>query len=224
MNELREILVNGLSGAWSKNIGPIEVLTAYFFCAVLAVYIYVVYLLITKKSFYSKEYNITLVGVALITTGLVVTIQSSLLVSLSVGGALSIIRFRNAIKSTIDTMFLFWSIAIGIMCGSGVALYALILSVVMTITIIILIKMPLIRTPHILVINSNSLNSEEKILSIIKENSKYYIIRSKNITKKTIDMTIEFRANNEEKLISDLNKIKSIDSISILSHNGEAGY
>ena len=168
MSELLELLKSALSGAWGSNVGPLQVIVALCFSVLVAVYIFCVYSLIIKKSFYSREYAITLIGVCLITTVLVITIQFSLLVSLSVGGALSIIRFRTAIKSSLDMMFLFWSIAAGIMCGTGAALYALIMSTVLTIVVFVFIKLPLVRTPLILIINANEKNNEEELYETIR--------------------------------------------------------
>ncbi len=224
MSELFEILKSALSGAWGSNVGPLEVALALGFSLLVAVYIYCVYSLIVKKSFYSREYAITLVGVCLITTVLVITIQFSLLVSLSVGGALSIVRFRTAIKSSLDMMFLFWSIAAGIMCGTGVALYALILSTVLTVVIFVFLKLPVIKTPMILIINANRNNDESELFGIIKEFSKYYEVKAKNVTKENTDYTLEFRSDKSDDLVKVLSEKAYIDSVSVLAHNGDVHF
>lgn len=221
MSELLELLKSALSGAWGNNVGPLEVLLALCFSILIAVYIYCVYSLIVKKSFYSREYAITLVGVCMITTVLVITIQFSLLVSLSVGGALSIIRFRTAIKSSLDMMFLFWSIAAGIMCGTGVALYALILSTILTLIVFVFVKLPFIKTPLILIINANDKNDETELFGIIKQYSKYYEVKAKNVTKKTTDYTLELRSDKSDELVRVLSEKEYIDSLSLLTHNGD---
>ena len=221
MSELLELLKSALSGAWGNNVGPLQVILALCFSIMIAVYIYCVYALIVKKSFYSREYAITLVGVCLITTVLVITIQFSLLVSLSVGGALSIVRFRTAIKSSLDMMFLFWSIAAGIMCGTGVALYALIMSTVLTIIIFVFIKLPVIKTPLILILNTNSRNNEEDLFQTIKEMSRYFEVKAKNATKYTTDYTIELRSQKSNELVKILTDKEYVESVSLLTHNGD---
>lgn len=221
MSELLELLKSALSGAWGSNVGPLQVILALCFSILIAVYIYCVYALIVKKSFYSREYAITLVGVCLITTVLVITIQFSLLVSLSVGGALSIVRFRTAIKSSLDMMFLFWAIAAGIMCGTGVALYALIMSTVLTIIIFVFIKLPVIKTPMILIINSNSRNDEEDLFQTIKNMSRYYEVKAKNATKYSTDYTIELRSQKSNELVKILTDKQYVESVSLLTHNGD---
>ncbi|MBR4470680.1 MAG: DUF4956 domain-containing protein [Erysipelotrichaceae bacterium] len=221
MSELLELLKSALSGAWGNNVGPLQVILALCFSIMIAVYIYCVYALIVKKSFYSREYAITLVGVCLITTVLVITIQFSLLVSLSVGGALSIVRFRTAIKSSLDMMFLFWSIAAGIMCGTGVALYALIMSTVLTIIVFVFIKLPVIKTPLILILNTNSRNNEEDLFQTIKEMSRYFEVKAKNATKYTTDYTIELRSQKSNELVKILTDKEYVESVSLLTHNGD---
>ena len=221
MSELMELIKSALSGAWGNNVGPAEVVLSLCFSVLIAVYIFWVYSLIVKKSFYSKEYGITLVGVCMITTVLVITIQFSLLVSLSVGGALSIIRFRTAIKSSLDMMFLFWSIAAGIMCGTGVALYAFILSTVLTIVVFVFVKLPIIKTPMILIVNANSLNNEEELLKTIKNNSKYFEMKAKNVTRNSYDYTFEFMSEKSDELVRLLSAKSYIDSVSVLTHNGD---
>ena len=221
MSELLELLKSGLSGAWGSDVGPLQVLLALAFSILIAVYIFCVYSLIIKKSFYSREYAITLIGVCLITTVLVITIQFSLLVSLSVGGALSIVRFRTAIKSSLDMMFLFWSIAAGIMCGTGVALYALIMSTVLTIIVFIFIKLPLVRTPLILIINATERINEQEMFSTIRRYSKYFELKAKNVSKTKVDYTLEVRSDKGDELVNVLSEKEYVDSISLLTHNGD---
>ncbi len=221
MIEFLELLKSALSGAWGSNVGPLQVILALCFSILIAVYIYCVYALVVKKSFYSREYAITLVGVCLITTVLVITIQFSLLVSLSVGGALSIVRFRTAIKSSLDMMFLFWSIAAGIMCGTGVALYALIMSTILTIIVFIFIKLPVIKTPLILILNTSGLNDEADLYQTIKGLSRYYEVKAKNVTKHSTDYTIELRSEKSDELVKELAQKEYVESVSLLTHNGD---
>ena len=224
MNEILEILKEALSGSWGANVGPIEVVVSLGFAVILAIYIYLVYMLMAKKSFYSREFDLALIGVCLITTTLVITIQSSLLVSLSVGGALSIVRFRTAIKSSMDLMFLFWSIAAGIMCGTGVALYALILSVVLTLVILVMMKLPIFDLPQVLIINMKRDPKEEEVLNTVKEYTKRYEVKAKNLSEKILDYTIELRSDRSDELVKKLSEYPFVESVSLLSHDGDTSY
>ena len=85
----------------------------------IAVYIYFIYKIVNRNSFYNKGFNISLVIIAVITAAIILTIQSNIVVSLGMVGALSIVRFRTAIKDPMDLAFLFWSISAGIICGAA---------------------------------------------------------------------------------------------------------
>ena len=110
-----------LEGFASTEITTLTVVTALGVACLLALYIFFVYRVVTRKTFYSKNFNITLAGVTVITASLILTMQSSVVLSLGMVGALSIVRFRTAIKEPMDLMFLFWSISVGIICGALVS-------------------------------------------------------------------------------------------------------
>ena len=106
-----------LEGYASTEITTVTIVAALAVACVLALYIFFVYRVMTRKTFYSKNFGIALVGVALITAALILTMQSSVVISLGMVGALSIVRFRTAIKDPRDTTYIFWAIAVGVCCG-----------------------------------------------------------------------------------------------------------
>lgn len=224
MKDFIDTLQDALAGGWGEPIGSMETMVALLWASLIALYIYAVYIFFTNKTFYSKEFNITLACVTLITTGLVAAIQSSLLVTLSVGGALSIIRFRTAIKSPIDLMFLFWSIACGIMCGTGVASYAMMLSVFLTFVVVLLSKMPLIKAPYILIINADKKVDVDKINEVLKSECRYYSVKSSSLSSKYKDMTVEIRTNDCDGIVEKISAIKGVESVSILEHSGDVSF
>ena len=103
----------------------------------IAIYIYLIYKIVNRNSFYNKGFNISLVIIAVITAAIILTIQSNIVVSLGMVGALSIVRFRTAIKDPMDLAFLFWSISAGIICGAGFAGIAVVASLFVTVLIIL---------------------------------------------------------------------------------------
>ena len=107
------------------------------------------------------------------------------------------------------------------MCGTGAALYALIMSTVLTIVVFVFIKLPLVRTPLILIINANEKNNEEELYETIREFSKYYEVKAKNVTKKTTDYTIELNSKKGDELVKVLSGKDYIASLSLLAHNGD---
>lgn len=213
-----------LEGFAGNEIGIKTAVAALLTASLLALYIFVIYRVLTRKTFYSKSFNISLAGITLITAALILTIQSSIVVSLGMVGALSIVRFRTAIKDPMDLMFLFWSITVGIICGVGLAKIAVLLSLFLTIGILLLDRLPVAKAPHILVINTADLDSEEKILEIIKEYAKNERVKSRNLTENSLDLVLELRTDAGSELLRKLHDVEGITSASLLTHDGEATF
>ena len=154
-----------------------------------------------------KNFNISLVGVALITATIIITIQSSIVVSLGMVGALSIVRFRTAVKDPLDLMFLFWSICTGIVCGAGFAEFAVLLAIVLTIMVLVLNYIPVAKTPMILVINANNVVKEETVVDVVKKRTSYFSIKSRNLTSDYLDLTIELRTKEDMDLVKEIHAI-----------------
>ena len=213
-----------LDGFTSLDINIYTATIAMLITCFLSLYIFFVYRVIIKKTFYSKTFNISLSAITLITAAIIITIQSSIVVSLGMVGALSIVRFRTAVKDPMDLTFLFWAIAVGIICGVGLAEIAVILCVFLTILILFLDNLPIAKVPLLLIINSTDPNQEETILNNIKKYTKKYTVKSRNITKSSYDLIIELRTNNGENLVKDIISINSIENASLLSHDGETTF
>lgn len=213
-----------LEGFASAEITSMTILVALGIASLLALYIFLVYRVITRKTFYSKSFNITLAGVTVITAALILTMQSSVVLSLGMVGALSIVRFRTAIKDPLDLMFLFWSISIGIICGAGLAQVAVILSVVLTLGILILDRFPMARAPMILVVNARDLDAEKRIMDIVETYDRHARVKSRNMTENTLDLVVEMRTEQGNVLIREVMKIGGVLSASLLAHDGEATF
>ena len=190
----------------------------------LALYIFVVYRVVTRKTFYSKSFNVALAGIALIISGIILTIQSSIVVSLGMVGALSIVRFRTAIKDPMDLMFLFWSIAVGIICGAGLAEIAVLMSVMLTVGILVLDRLPVARAPQILVVNTTDLDAEEKIMEVVRQYAKHSTVKSRNMTKNALDLVVELRTGSGSELLRGVLGVNSVAHASLMAHDGEVTF
>ena len=190
----------------------------------LAFYIFLVYRVLTRKTFYSKNFNISLAGITVITASLILTMQSSVVLSLGMVGALSIVRFRTAIKDPMDLMFLFWSISVGIICGAGLAQVAIILSIVLTLGIMVLDWMPVAKAPMILVVNSGNLKVEKSVTEVVTNYDKHYRVKSRNMTGNSLDLIIELRTACGDELIEKVMELDGVLSASLLSHDGEVTF
>lgn len=221
----KDIIKNKVLEAFTETDASIErIILVLSIACLLAVYIYVVYKITTRKTFYNKSFNISLAVLAVITAGIILTVQSSIVVSLGMVGALSIVRFRTAIKDPMDLIFLFWSIAIGIICGAGLFKVAIILIIVVTVMIFILDKIPVIKIPKVLIINCNEIDSDDEIEKILRKNCSSFKMKSKNISQNQIDIVYEIRTNNEKQCLKEIWDIKGMISVACMEHEGEATF
>lgn len=124
-----------------------DILLNIVLAAVLGFFIFLSYAISHRGTIYSRKFNASLVILAVLTGTVMTVIGNNIALSLGMVGALSIVRFRTAIKEPMDLMFLFWSISVGIICGAGLAQVAVILSVVMTLGILILDRLPVRARP-----------------------------------------------------------------------------
>ena len=206
------------------NLGLKGVIVALLVCSALALYIFFVYRIVTKKTFYSRSFNISIAGTSVITAAIILTIQSNIVLSLGMVGALSIVRFRTAIKDPMDLMFLFWSISVGIICGARFYAIAAILSLVLTIGILVLERIPFAKASMILVVNASDPGMESEITEAVGRYCKSCRVKSRNLTKQTMDLTMELRTDQEADLIRAVTSLEGVDAASLLSHDGEVTF
>lgn len=192
--------------------------------ALIALYIFVIYRVVTRKTFYSKTFNISLAALAVITAAIILAMQSNLVISLGMVGALSIIRFRTAIKDPMDLVFLFWSISIGIICGAGLYEIAVLTSLLVTVGVICLDLIPTSKAPMMLVVNATELDAENAVLEAVKAAGKVCKVKSRNYTEGHLDMIIEVRVTEEAKLVKAVSEISAVTSVSLISHDGEVTF
>ena len=138
------------------------------------------------------------------------TIQSNIVISLGMVGALSIVRFRTAIKDPMDLVFLFWAISAGIICGAGFAIIAVIASVILTAGILVADRLPVAKSPQILLINSDWFENEDSIMEIVKKYCSLNRVKARNLTKDGLNMAIEVRVKDEKELVKALMKIDHV--------------
>ena len=211
-----------LEGVNVTDFSITSVLLTLVITSLLGIYVYLVYRLVSKKEFYSKSFNISLVAMAMITAAIILSIQSSVVISLGMVGALSIVRFRTAIKDPMDLVFLFWSISIGIICGAGLYGMALILSLCVTIVILVLESMPAASASMLLILNAEEAGVEDEVTAIVEKYTRYYRVKSRNLTKNGLDLVMELRIKtNEAEMVREINKLPKVESVSLLSHDGE---
>ena len=187
----------------------------------IAVYIFFVYRFITRSTFYNKNFNITMAIISVVTAGIVIAMQSNFVISLGMVGALSIVRFRTAIKEPMDLLFLFWSIGTGIMCGAGLYELAIMIALVVTFGLLVLQLVPVMASPMLLVIKLNNIDKEETVLSTVKKSTQKYKIDSKSITNGRENLIMEIRVKDYSSLTNEISKIEGVVSVTLMHHEGE---
>ena len=209
-----------LEGFSSSDITTVKIIVTLFVTYLIAVYIFLVYKMVTKSEFYYKNFNISMAVISVVTSGIILAMQSSIVISLGMVGALSIVRFRTAIKDPMDLLFLFWSIGTGIICGAGLYKLAIILAVLVTIGILILDMIPVRIGPYLLIINADNTEVEDDIRALIKEAGTGKM-KSRNITAAGMDLILEIRVKKDKELVDRISKLKGITAVSLMAHDGE---
>ena len=225
MTGFQDVFKNSfLEGFTSMDITTGKIMATLFVTGLLALYIFFIYRLVTRKVFYSKSFNISLAAMALITAAIILAMQSNLVISLGMVGALSIIHFRTAVKDPMDLAFLFWAISIGIICGAGLYEVALVTSVAVTIFILVLDLLPVAKAPMILVVNSSKMDGEQEILDVVGKYAKAYKVKSRNLSQGRLDLVVELRVKEESSLVSEVAAMDGMVSASLIAHDGEVTF
>ena len=201
-----------------------DIAAALGMAAVLALYIYLIYKLVTRSAFSSRDFNKSLAMLPVITAGILLAMQSSFVISLGSVGALSIVRFRNAVKDPMDLVFLFWSISIGIVCGAKLYALAILLSLVLTVLVFVMDLIPAAKSPMLLVMNGSDANVEAALQPILKQQTKAAHVKSRNLTTAGIDLIVELRPNDPPALVQACAALPGVQSVSLLDHDGQIRY
>ena len=128
------------------------------------------------------------------------------------------------VTDPLDLMFLFWAISIGIICGAGMAQIAVILSVGLTVGLLFLDKLPVAKAPMILVVNAQGLETEDAVCQAVVKYAKHYSVKSRNVSAQTLDLVLELRTAQGAELVRAVNQLEGVQSVSLMSHDGEVSF
>ncbi len=188
----------------------------------MGVYIFLVYKLSSKTAFYSKDLNLTIAGMPVIVAAIMIAMQSNLLVSVGMVGALSIVRFRNALKNPLDLLYLFWAISAGIITGVGLYVLALVLSFIMTLLLFLIDKIPSAKAPELLVLRGTDQDIDyTSLYDLIRSRCRYYKEKARSTKNNETELIIEIRTKEKNLLLQDLNKTSFFTQVNCISHDGE---
>lgn len=218
---LKKSFTNSISMA---ELSVSEIIAVLGITLLFAMYIFFIYRIFTRKNFYNKSFNVSLAATAIITAAVIITIQSSIVVSLGMVGALSIVRFRTAVKDPLDLVFMFWALAVGIICGTGLFDIAGILSIIVTVMIFVLDKLPVAQAPMILMVQAVYCDMESDISDIVSKYTKYYKVKSRNITPERTSIVMELRVKDGGELVQSISSLDGVLYVSMIDHDGEVTY
>ena len=191
---------------------------------VLGLFIYIIYRINVRSGFYNRDFNKTLAVLPVITAAIMMAMGSSLTISLGMVGALSIVRFRNAVKDPADLMFLFWSISSGIVVGAGLFELAVLLSLAVTVLLSALNMIPTLRAPCLLVVSAEKSDIEEKLMACVKIYARSAKVRSRNISKRGVEWILEMQSSKEEEIVRRIAGIETVNSVHLMTHDGSVRF
>lgn len=190
----------------------------------MGVFLYFIYRLNTRNSFYNRSFNKSLAILPVITAAIMLAMGSNLTISLGMVGALSIVRFRNAVKDPSDLTYLFWSISLGIVIGAGLFELAILLSLAATILVFVLDLIPTFRAPCLLVVSGENAAIETALVACVKAHTKAVKIRSRNVSAKGAEWILELRIRKENDLVQQVAALENVRSVHMMTHDGEVRF
>ncbi len=188
----------------------------------IGLFIFMIYKKAYSGVMYSSNFGVTLVALTMITTLVILAVTSNVVLSLGMVGALSIVRFRTAIKDPLDIAFLFWSIGAGIVLAAGMIPMAVFGSIFIGIVFLIFVNKTTHENPYIVVLHCDNQESERKATEFLKSKVKRTAIKSKTVRKNAIELNIEIRMKNDDTdFINALADIDGVTNAVLVSFNGE---
>jgi len=189
----------------------------------IGLFIFEIYRKTYRGVMYSRSFGITLLALAMITDLAIMTVTSNVVLSLGMVGALSIVRFRTAIKEPLDIAFLFWSIVVGIMLGAGMIPLAVFGSIILGVVFLVFSNHKNSETSYILVLQCSDDAVEQKATEELAKTVKRYNTKSKTVGAEGIELTIEVRLpdGSSTQFINDLYAVEGVRYATLVSYNGE---
>lgn len=205
------------------SISFLDMFIAMILSFAVGLFIMQVYKKTFKEVMYSSTFAMSLLALTLITTLIILGVTSNVVLSLGMVGALSIVRFRSAIKEPMDIAFLFWSISEGIVLGAGLIPLAILGAVFIGIVMVLFANKKTTDNPYILVVNCKNDISENSVLNILSKNVNPYCVKSKTISPSNgIEMTIEVKLKNiTTSFVNEVSKIEGVSNAVLVSYNGD---
>ena len=208
-----------------ENITSVSLLDMFIALALafgIGVFIFYVYKKTYSGVMYCSSFGVPLIALTLVTTLVILAVTSNVVLSLGMVGALSIVRFRTAIKEPLDIAFLFWSIAVGIVLAAGMIPLAIIGSVIVGVILLLFVNRTPSRNPYIVVIRCADHASETAAKQFLESRTERCIVKGKTAQKGQVELNLEIRLRDDNTdFINELSDMKGVESAVLVSYNGD---
>ena len=190
--------------------------------SILACFIYLSYRISHDGSIYSRKFNVSLVALTMITTTVMIVIGNNIALSLGMVGALSIVRFRTAIKEPMDIAFLFWAIAAGIVLAAGLIPLAVVGSLFVGVVLLVFSRQKNGESPYILVVHCADQDVEGQVRALVEARVRRLNLKSKSVAPGQIELNYEVRLRDADtEFVNELGAMEGVGNVVLVSYNGD---
>ena len=205
-----------------SSVSILDMVIALVLAFGIGMFIFLVYKKTYQGVMYSSSFGTTLIALTMITTVVILAVTSNVVLSLGMVGALSIVRFRTAIKEPLDIAFLFWSIAVGIVLAAGMIPLAVFGSVIIGIILLVFVNKKSHCNPYIVFVSCVNSAAEKKVTTFLGSQVETCVVKSKTAQKGNIELNIEIRLKNDDTdFINTMSEIEGVNSAVLVSYSGE---
>ena len=205
-----------------SSISVLQIILMLLLSFALGLFIFFVY----KKTFqgvmYSKTFNVSLIALAMVSSTVIMAVTSNIILSLGMVGALSIVRFRTAIKDPIDIVYMFWAISIGIMTGAGLWLLSIVSSLIIGLVLYIFSKVNVKYEPYLLIVGYEDSSLENEIFNQLNATVGSYKVKSKIKNPGNYELTVDIKVKSDKtQIVNILDSLEGIRSVAMVSYDGD---
>lgn len=203
-------------------VSPLDMVLTILLAFGIGLFIFFVYKKTYQGVMYSSSFGVTLIALTMITSQVILAVTSNVVLSLGMVGALSIVRFRTAIKEPLDIAFLFWSIAVGIVLAAGMIPLAVIGSVIIGLILLFFVNKKSRKNPYILVLSCINHETEKEAMEFVNAQLDRCVVKSKSVQSGLVELNMEVRLKNDNTdFINTLSAMNGVNSAVLVSYNGD---
>ena len=203
-------------------VSPLDMVLTILLAFGIGLFIFFVYKKTYQGVMYSSSFGVTLIALTMITSQVILAVTSNVVLSLGMVGALSIVRFRTAIKEPLDIAFLFWSIAAGIILAAGMIPLAVIGSVIIGLILLFFVNKKSHKNPYIIVLSCVNHESEQEAMKYVNAQVERFVIKSKSAQNGLVELNMEVRLKDDNTdFINALSAMNGVNSAVLVSYNGD---